>query len=210
MKKKRLFIVGAGGAGIEIESFLFAIPVSQRDFELIGFLDDNLSALDGVKSDLKILGKTLEYPITKDDWIIIAIINPEIKRMIYSKLIDRVNFYTYIDSTSFVGKFSDIGEGSIICPQCLISTNVVIGKFVFVNSATQIGHGSKIDDFSSLMSNVNIGGECKIGKEVFFGTGSIVIPRKTICSNSIVGAGAVIIRDVKTPATYFGNPAIKL
>ena len=60
------------------------------------------------------------------------------------------------------------------------------------------------------MSNVNIGGECKIGKEVFFGTGSIVIPRKTICSNSIVGAGAVIIRDVKTPATYFGNPAIKL
>jgi sugar O-acyltransferase (sialic acid O-acetyltransferase NeuD family) len=185
-------------------------PAAKRHFEIAGFLDDNLSALDNVYSDFKILGRIFEYPLQKDDFAIISIIDTEIKRNIYSQLKDKVNFFSYIDSTSFVGKFTDIGEGSIICPQCLISTNVKIGKFVFLNSATQIGHNSVVNDFSSVMSNVNIGGECTIGNSVFFGTGSIVIPGKTICSNSIIGAGAVVIRDIKTPATYFGNPALKL
>jgi sugar O-acyltransferase (sialic acid O-acetyltransferase NeuD family) len=210
MGKKRLFIIGAGGSGIEIESFLSGIPENNRDFEISGFLDDNSHALDNVNSDYKILGRILDYPLKKDDFVLISIINIDIKKNLYNKLKDKVNFYTYIDSTAFIGKFTDIGEGSIICPQCLISTNVQIGKFVFVNSASQIGHGSAINDFSSVMSNVNIGGECLIGNEVFFGTGSILIPRKSVCSRSIIGAGAVVIRDIKTAATYFGNPAIKL
>jgi sugar O-acyltransferase (sialic acid O-acetyltransferase NeuD family) len=210
MNKKRLFIAGAGGAGIEIESFLSSISESKRDFELIGFLDDTLSPLKDIRSDYKVVGGIFDYKFGRNDWVILSIVNSEGKKKIYSALKDKVNFYTYVDSSTFTGKFSDIGEGSIICPQCLISTNVTIGKFVFVNSASQIGHSSKINDFSSLMSNVNIGGNCKIGNSVFFGTGSIVIPGKSICDNTIIGAGAVVIRDIKSPATYFGNPAIKL
>lgn len=210
MKRKNLYIIGAGGAGIEIESFLSKIPENKRDFKIVGFLDDDSSALNKVDSDYKILGRILDFPLQKDDYVIIAIIDTEIKRKIYLQLKDKVSLFTYIDSTSFVGKYSEIGEGSIVCPQCLISTNVKIGKLVFLNSATQVGHSSTIDDFTSIMSSVNLGGESKIGSEVFFGTGSIAIPGKTICSKSKIGAGAVVIRDIKEPATYFGNPAIKL
>jgi sugar O-acyltransferase (sialic acid O-acetyltransferase NeuD family) len=210
MNRKKLFIIGAGGAGIEIESFLSGIPENKRDFEIAGFLDDNLSALDNISSDFRILGKIFEYPLQREDYVILSIINSEIKMKIYSHLKNRVNFFTYIDSSAFIGKFTDIGEGSIVCPQCLVSTNVKIGKFVFLNSGTQVGHNCIVNDFSSVMSGVNIGGECTIGDAVFLGTGAIVIPRKKICAKSTIGAGAVVIRDIKTPATYFGNPAIKL
>ena len=210
MKKKRLYIIGAGGAGIEIESFLSSIPEAERDFEIAGFLDDNLSALDNIASDFKILDRISEFKFKKDDHIILSIINTEIKKRIYSQLKDKVSFFSYVDRRSFIGKYSEIGEGSIICPQSLISTNVIIGNFVFINSGSQIGHNTTVGDFTSIMSNVNIGGECKIGESAFFGTGSILIPGRSICSKAVIGAGAVVIRDIKTPSTYFGNPAMRI
>ena len=210
MKKKRLFIIGAGGSGIEIESFLSKIPENKKDYYIEGYLDDNPSALENIKSDYKILGKILEYPFRVNDYALISITDPAIKKKIFFELRKRVKIYTFYDPSIFVGKYSEIGEGSVICPQSLISTNVKIGKCVYINSGSQIGHNSTIEDFSSIMANVNIGGECIIGKEVFFGTGSILIPRIAVCDRAVIGAGSVVIRKIKEPATYFGNPASKI
>jgi sugar O-acyltransferase (sialic acid O-acetyltransferase NeuD family) len=210
MVKNRLFIVGAGGSGIEIESFLSTIPENKRDFKIEGYLDDNLSALKNTLSDYKILGKVLDYPLQRSDYVILAIANPQTKRVIYQQLKDKVKFYTFIDSTAFIGKYTEIGEGSIICPQCLISTNVKIGRCVYINSASQVGHNTSVGDFSSVMANVAIGGECIIDNEVYFGTGSVVIPRISICNNATIGAGAVVIRKIKESGSYFGNPSRRI
>lgn len=42
---------------------------------------------------------------------------------------------------------------------------------------------------------------------VFIGTGAIVLPGVRICKEAVVGAGAVVIRDVATGATVAGVPA---
>lgn len=205
--KKRLFIVGAGGFGREIEMWLQLLPLQERNWEIAGYLDDNAAALNGYPSDYKILGGIEYFDFMPDDLAIMAIADTMTKERIYHKLQSKVSFFTYIAPNSMIGKFTQIGEGCIIFPNCLISTNVIVGKCVVLNTGTQIGHDVKIDNFTSLMASVNIGGGCTLEKNVYIGTGATVIPQKVIGANAKIGAGSVVIRNVKENTTVFGNPA---
>jgi acetyltransferase-like isoleucine patch superfamily enzyme len=49
-----------------------------------------------------------------------------------------------------------------------------------------------------------------VAENVFFGTHASVIPNKIIEQGAIVGAGSVVIRNVKQGASVFGNPAKKI
>lgn len=207
-KKKRLFIVGASSFGRELESWLEL--ETEKDFYLEGYLDKNLKALDGFYSDYAVVGDEDTFDFLEDDYVLLGIADVEVRARIYEKLRGRVQFYTFVSSQATVGKFTNIGEGCVICPGCIITTSVEIEAGVIVNIGTQIGHDSKIGIFSSLMANVDLGGGVKLGKKVFVGTGAIVIPGKKVEEKSFVGAGSVVIRNVKKGTKVFGNPARKI
>jgi acetyltransferase-like isoleucine patch superfamily enzyme len=46
----------------------------------------------------------------------------------------------------------------------------------------------------------------RLGNRVSVGTNATILP-VTICDNVVIGAGAVVTRDIKTPGVYAGNPA---
>lgn len=205
--KKRLYIVGAGGFGRELELWLKLIPEDSKDFNIIGFIDDNLSALDNYPTSYRILGTIDNFDFNKTDFAVISIADPEIKQRVYERLSGRVHIYTFISNLSIVADRSFIGEGSVICPNTIISTNSRIGKLVTINCGTQIGHDSTIGDFSSLMANVMVGGMSSIDSHVYFGSQSAVVPGKKICRDTKISAGSIVIGNIKKPGVYFGNPA---
>jgi len=205
--RKRLFIIGAGGFGRELEFYLGEVKEENQDWELIGYLDDNLNALDDYPSDYKVQGRISNFQFMDSDMVILAIANPVIKEQIYNQLKNRVKFFTYIDRTAFVGKFVNIGEGSIICPNCILTTNISIGCCTILNIGTQIGHDVTMADYCSLMPNVDIGGCCDIKDRVFIGTNSTVIPSTKIVKDTLIGAGAIVVKDINEVGTYVGNPA---
>lgn len=205
--KKNLFIIGAGGFGRELELWLSLTPDAFRDFVIIGYLDDNLHALDGFPSGYKILGTIDNYDFKITDYAVVSLADPLIKENVYDRLKGRVRFYTFIASSAIVGDLKNIGEGSVICPNTIISTNTVIGKCVTVNCGSQIGHDSKIGDFSSFMANVMIGGEVVITDRVYFGSQSVLVPRTRICDDAKISAGSVVIGSIRKKGVYFGNPA---
>ena len=210
MNKRRLFIIGAGGFGRELEVYLDSVKEADRDWDLVGFIDDNINALDSFPSDYKVLGSLNDFIFNKSDYIVLAIANSEIKNKIYELLKDKVTFFTYIDKTAIVGKFVRIGEGSIICPNCIITSNVKLGLCSILNIGTQIGHDTKVGDFCSFMPNVDIGGETIIANNVYMGTNSTIINMKNICSDVVIGAGAIVVKDINTEGVYVGNPAVKI
>jgi sugar O-acyltransferase (sialic acid O-acetyltransferase NeuD family) len=207
---RRLLIIGAGGFGRELESWLSRVPKKNRTWELLGYLDDNLNALDGFQSDYRILSKIDDFVFDNDDLAVLGLGNPEIKERIVNKLSGRVEFLVYIDDTAVVGKYTQIGIGAVVCPNAMISTNVTVGDFVTVNCGTQIGHDSEINDFSSLMCNVDLGGGCQIGRLVYMGTNSALAPRKSIGDGAKVSMGSIVTRNLKSPGVYWGNPARKI
>jgi sugar O-acyltransferase (sialic acid O-acetyltransferase NeuD family) len=205
--KKDLFIIGAGGFGRELELWLKLIPEAYRDFEVIGYIDDNLHALDGFPSSYKILGTIDKYVFKSTDYALISIADPLIKENVYNRIKDRTSLYTFIAHSAIVGNHLNIGEGSVICPNAIVSTNVLLGKCVTVNCGTQLGHDSKIGSFSSFMANVMIGGEVNISDKVYFGSQSALVPRTRICEGVKISAGSVVISNIKKGGVYFGNPA---
>lgn len=207
--KKKLFIIGASHFGREMESWLERIPEEDRDWQIVGFLHafNESSPLEGFPSDYQIVGGWEDYPLTIKDYCIIAVADCIWKEKIYNYLKQRVSFYTYISPDAILGKFNQIGEGSIVCPNCVIATNVILGKCVTINSSTQLGHDVRIGDFTSLMGTVNLNGGVTVGSKVFIGSKATVIPKIRIEDNAKVGAGSVVIKKVKADTTIFGNPA---
>jgi sugar O-acyltransferase (sialic acid O-acetyltransferase NeuD family) len=205
--KKNLYIVGAGGFGRELELWLRQVPENSRDFKIIGYLDDNLHALDGFQGFYKIFGKIDEFDFKRTDYAVISISDPSIKENVYNLLANKVKLYTFIAYNAIVGDRKNIGEGSVICPNTIVSANAVVGKCVTVNCGTQLGHDSKTGDFSSFMANVMIGGEVTIGNKVYFGSQSTLVPGKKICNDVKISAGSIVIRSINKSGVYFGNPA---
>ncbi len=207
---ENLYIVGAGGLGREIESWFDLFSVDRDKFKLVGYLDDDPNALDGFLSDYKVIGRISDYEFDENDWIVLAISDPLTRERVYAKLFNKVKFYTIISKNVMIGKFVEIGEGSIILPNCIISTNVKIGKCVIINIGSQIGHDVSINDFCSLMPNVDLGGGVSLSKKVFIGSNATIIPQVYIADNVKIGAGSIVIRKILKSQTVFGNPAKRI
>ena len=65
-------------------------------------------------------------------------------------------------------------------------------------------------NYCSIMPHVDVGGGSIIGDKVFMGTKATVAPYLTVVSHTYLGVGAVIIKEIKTSGTYFGNPARRM
>ncbi len=207
---KNIYILGAGDLGREFESWFDLFSSDKMHYQIKGFLDDDLNALDGFPSDYKILGKIKEFQFTESDYAVMAISNPKIKEGIFEFLKDKVKFYTFIPTNAIIGKFVTINEGCILAPNVIVTTNVVLGKCVTLNCGTQVGHDVIIEDFCSLMANVDLGGGVVLEKGVYIGTNATIIPRIKISKHVLIGAGSIVINKISLPQSVFGNPAKKI
>lgn len=207
--KRNLYIIGASHFGREVESWLSNIPEINRDWVVRGYLHsfDGQSPLEGYPSNYQIVGDWKNFPFSPEDYCLIAVADCGWKEMIYNHLKGKVTFYTLISPGTTLGNFNLIGEGSIICPNCIITTNVKLGVCTILNIGCQIGHDVRTGDFCSLMPSVDLGGQIVLGDKVYIGTKATLIPGIKVERDAKVGAGSVVVRTVKKGTTVFGNPA---
>ncbi len=100
-----------------------------------------------------------------------------------------------------------MGEGTIITAGNILTVDIKIGKHVMVNLDCTIGHDTVIEDFCSIMPSANISGNVKLEEGAYIGTGTQIINKIVIGKYSIIGAGAVVIRDIPARCTAVGVPA---
>ena len=118
---------------------------------------------------------------------------------------------------------------------CSIGANSFIGPFVEVQNKVSIGRSTKIQSHSFVCSLVTIGDNCfighgvmfindefksggpaggdqsrwkstQIGNQVSIGSNATILP-VSICDHVVIGAGAVVTKDISKPGVYAGNPA---
>lgn len=204
---RRLFLIGAGEFAREVESWISLDKEFLQQWEIVGFLDHNLNALDKYPSYYSIVGTPDQYDFQPGDAALMCIANPVSKRKIAEAICHKVEFITYLSNHAIVGKYAKIGKGSVICPNTIVSTNATIEDYTTINCGCIIGHDCAVGEYSSIMPHVDLGGHVKIGRNNFLGTKTTVIPSRKIADNITIGAASVVVRNLTKEGTYFGNPA---
>ncbi|WHX40388.1 acetyltransferase [Mesobacillus sp. AQ2] len=204
---KDIVIIGAGGFGREVAWLIEELNRLNREWNILGFVDDNEEIQGHEVNGYKVIGD-IEWLKTKEINVVCAIGDPITKKKTIERLMESRNSYPilihpsviYSDSVSF-------GEGSIICASNIITTDIRIGKHVIVNLDCTIGHDANFGDYTTVLPGVNISGFVVTGECVSIGTGSAVIQGVSIGEKTIVGAGAVVVKDLPANCTAVGSPA---
>ena len=127
-------------------------------------------------------------------------------------VVEPVNIYECaIGDGSFIGPFVEIQKGVTIGERCKIQSHAFICELVSIGDDCFISHGAMFvnDTFSTggpARGNRDLWKPTLIGNHVSIGTNATLLP-VSICDHVVIGAGAVVTKDIDTPGFYVGNPA---
>ena len=205
---KNLVIIAAGGCGREVLQWAKDINEQRPHWNIKGFLDDNLEALNGLNCDVPILGTIDGYKIQPDDEFICCIGNCNVRKMVVEKLKEKgAVFTTLIHPNTVIADSCKVGEGVIIYPFALISDNAVIGDQCIINMYSSVAHDSVLGAYCTMSAHCDVTGMCKLGDCVFMGTTSNMVPSSRIGADVYICAGSTVMGRVRTGNKVFGNPA---
>lgn len=121
---------------------------------------------------------------------------------------------------------------------CTLGDNCFVGPFVEIQRGVVIGRNGRIQSHSFVCELVTLGDDCVVahgvmfindlfqtggpakgnkdlwkstvvGNRVSIGSNATILPVR-ICDDVVIGAGAVVTRDITQPGVYAGNPARRL
>ena len=128
------------------------------------------------------------------------------------KLVMPVNLYgCTIGNNCFIGPFVEIQRSVTIGNSCKIQSHSFICELVTIGNGCFIGHGVMFinDVFSSggpAEGDKSKWKATRVGNSVSIGSNATILA-VDICDNVVIGAGAVVTKNITKPGIYAGNPA---
>lgn len=210
--KRKLIIAGAGGCGREVAQIAIDMQnMNTVDWELYGFIDDNLQALKNITCNTPLLGSIQEWMPKADEVFVCAIGSPILREKLTTLLeIKGARFTNIIHPTVVIASSAKYEQGLVVYPFTCISVNAIIGKHVIINMHNAIGHDAHISDYSVLSSFCDVTGYVELGTKVFLASHVTIAPGLKIGDNANVGLGSVVVASIKAGKCVFGNPAKSL
>jgi sugar O-acyltransferase (sialic acid O-acetyltransferase NeuD family) len=202
---KPLVILGGGMHGRVVLDIAKALgrPIA-------GFLDDTLDRGSTV-DDQRVLGPT--DLLANENFIathsfFVAIGNNIARRRFASQLRARGgDVLALIHENCWISPTATIGSGTVFVGANMVFSGARVGRDVLVDPDTTIGADSLIEDGVYLCPGCHLGAQVTCREECFLGLGAVAIPNTVIGRRAVVGAGAVVIRDVPDGKLAIGNPA---
>lgn len=189
-------IIGAGAFARELKTYMgYDVPMFVDD----KYFSDNDSNIHRLSEF-----NPLEYRV------VVAIADPVVRERIVKGLPKHTEYFTYIDPSAMIIDDSDIGIGSIICPNVIISINTRLGEHTQLNMLTTIGHDSVVGDYFTTAPGAKVSGNCTIGDRVYLGTNAAIREKINITSDVTIGLLGGVVKDINESGTYVGVPATKI
>lgn len=131
------------------------------------------------------------------------------------RVVEPCNLYECtIGDDCFVGPFVEIQKGVVVGNNCKIQSHSFICELVTIGNDCFIGHGVMFvnDTFSQgkpAGGDKDLWKPTSIGNHVSIGSNATIMP-VAICDHVVIGAGAVVTKNIIEPGKYAGNPAKKI
>jgi sugar O-acyltransferase (sialic acid O-acetyltransferase NeuD family) len=198
-----LLIIGTGGQGKVV------LDCIKNKYKNIAFLTNDLNSkgIDGYPI-LYEQKATEEYIVKSFDEIIVAIGNNKARLNISLKYEQMgIKLTTIIHPSAVISETAEIGNGTVVFANTVINSNVKIGKACIINTSTVIEHDCILEDGVHISPNAAMGGTVYIGEKTWVCIGSSIANNIRVGKNSIIGAGAVVLKDIPDNVLAAGVPA---
>ncbi|MFF2857185.1 NeuD/PglB/VioB family sugar acetyltransferase [Peribacillus sp. NPDC058002] len=209
MENKDIYIIGAGTYG----EVMYELAIL-NGYNVKGFYDEDDSKVYSLVMEVKVKGK---FSNLRDEEIhnnnyIVAIGNNKVR----SEIMDKINSTggltpTLIHPKAVISDSAKIGKGVYIHGNTYIWTKTNISDYCIISPNVVIAHHSSLGKACLISTLSGVGASITIKDNVFVGMGSTLVTGVSLVGEgSIIGAGAVVLKNVEKECVYAGIPAKKI
>lgn len=130
-------------------------------------------------------------------------------------VVQPVNLYgCKLGDSVFVGPFVEIQKTASVGARTKVQSHAFICELVTIGDDCFIGHGVMFinDTFATggpANGNKSLWQSTSVGNRVSIGSNASILP-VSICDDVVIGAGAVVVKNITEPGVYIGNPVRKI
>lgn len=197
----QICLYGAGGHGRVV-----AAQMLRADLGPLCFLDDRLKHGSFV-NEIQVAHTTLESTGLHEKFLVTIGDNGQRKQITERIRARSQSLATFVSPMAMSYLNETIGEGSQVLSGAVLNQGAKIADGVIINSCAVVEHDCQVGSYCHVSPNATLAGGACLGEGAWIGAGAIVLPDVHIAPWTIIGAGAVVTKDIDEPGTYVGVPA---
>jgi len=206
MHDATILVAGASGqhAGVVYEAAMLR-GIDVRGFAVLG--GGEPSSVLGCNS----LGKLEDIAVAairQGNKFVPAVGSNVLRNVIYNYLYKLgASFRNIVHPNAIVSPSAIIEDGSVILAGAIVGTGAMIGRCAIINHGASVDHDCVLGEFVNLSPGARLAGSVRLGSRVAVGLNASIIQGCHLEDDVVVGAGAVVTRDIACGVTVVGVPA---